>query len=247
MKFGIADYGMNVWDGGLFDIEARLDGLKSIGYEGTERLVAVSASDAVQKAGTYRRLGMDFALCLGPDAQSTLQWTSAFRKDYVWTQVSGRDFDTFCRQVNHQCEMAARWGIQVGLHNHLGSLVESQAQLEAFLAKCPKCGLVLDTAHLAAADGDGLEIVKKYADRLVAVHLKDWLVTNPAIGLDRWGERGRFCELGAGNIGLDNAAILKAVARSGYNDWVFVEHDTHLRDPLKDLAVSRQYIRNAGF
>lgn len=247
MKLGIADYGMNVWDGGLFDIEARLEGLKAIGYEGTERLVAISASDALQKAAAYRRLGMDFALCLGPDAQSTIQWTSAFRKDYIWTQVSGRDFDTFCRQVTYQCDMAARWGIRVGLHNHLGSLVESQAQLEAFLDRCPQCGLILDTAHLAAADGDGLEIVKKYASRLVAVHLKDWLVTNPKIGLDRWGERGRFCELGAGNIGLDNAAILKAVARSGYSGWVFVEHDTHLQDPLKDLAISRQYIRKAGF
>jgi len=26
MKFGIADYGMNVWDGGCFDIEERLIG-----------------------------------------------------------------------------------------------------------------------------------------------------------------------------------------------------------------------------
>lgn len=247
MKFGIADYGMNVWDGGLFDIEARLEGLKAIGYEGTERLVASSTSDALQKAAAYRRLGMDFALCLGPDAQSTIQWTSALRKDYVWTQVSGRDFDTFCRQVNHQCDMAARWGIRVGLHNHLGSVVESQAQLEAFLANCPNCGLILDTAHLAAADGDGLEIVRKYSDRLVAVHLKDWLVTDTEAGLDRWTQRGRFCELGAGNIGLDNAAILKAVAQTGYSGWVFVEQDTHLQDPFKDLAISRQYIRQAGF
>ena len=46
MKIGVADYGINVWDGGLFDIEERLEGLKSIGYEGTERLVATSASEA---------------------------------------------------------------------------------------------------------------------------------------------------------------------------------------------------------
>lgn len=31
MKFGIADYGMNVWDGGLFDIEEHLqDPLKDL-------------------------------------------------------------------------------------------------------------------------------------------------------------------------------------------------------------------------
>ena len=247
MKFGVADYGMNVWDGGLFDIAERLEGLKGIGYEGTESLVAPSPGDAIHRAATYHRLGMDFALCLGPDLQSTIQWTAALGKGYVWTEVTGNDFETFCRQVNRQCELSARWGIRVGPHNHLGSLVESQQELEEFLARCPQCGMILDTAHLAAADGDCIEIVKNYPDRIVSVHLKDWLVTNPEIGLDRWGQRGRFCELGAGNIGLDNREILKAIIAQGYDGWVFVEHDTHLQDPLKDLAISRQYIRDAGF
>ena len=62
----------------MFDIEERLVGLKEIGYEGTERLVASSAPDAVHKASLYHRLGMDFALCLGPDTQATIQWTAAF-------------------------------------------------------------------------------------------------------------------------------------------------------------------------
>ena len=29
MKFGVADYGMNVWHGGLYDIEERLKDLKA--------------------------------------------------------------------------------------------------------------------------------------------------------------------------------------------------------------------------
>mgnify|MGYP001582736671 FL=1 len=53
MKFGVADYGMNVWDGGCFDIEERLAGLKKTGYEGTERLSITSASDAL--AGVRRK------------------------------------------------------------------------------------------------------------------------------------------------------------------------------------------------
>jgi hypothetical protein len=40
MKIGIADYGMNVWDGGCFDYEERALQLKTIGYEGIERLTA---------------------------------------------------------------------------------------------------------------------------------------------------------------------------------------------------------------
>ena len=70
-----------------------------------------------------------------------------------------------------------------------------------------------DTAGVKV--GDPVEIVQKYGERLVAVHLKDWIVTDPDVGLDNWTQRGRFCELGAGNIGLDNAAVLHAIREGG--------------------------------
>jgi len=247
MNIGVADYGMSVWDGGCFDFEERLRGLKQIGYAGMERLAAADASDALEHAARFRRMGMDFATCLGPNPQASIRWTAGLGKRYVWTSVSGNTFDLFCRQVNTQVEAAARWQVQVGLHNHLGSLVENQAQLEEFLKRCPGCGLILDTAHLAAANGNSIEIVRRYGQRLVAVHLKDWLVTHPEIGLDQWPRRGRFCELGAGNIGLDNLAVMEELRKAGYDGWVFVEHDTHLQDPLIDLAISREHLRKAGF
>ena len=133
MKFGIADYGMNVWYGGCFDVEQRLIDLKEIGYEGLERLRASSPAEAIQAAAVFHRLGTDFGTCSGPDPQASIQWTAAFGKAYVWTQVTGKDFDTFCRQVNGQAQACARWGIKAALHNHLGTLVESQAELEEFM------------------------------------------------------------------------------------------------------------------
>ena len=245
MKFGIADYGMNVWEGGNFDPEMRWQRLREIGYDGTERLSAISADDAVRKAALLRRLGGDFGTCLGPNPEVSLQWTAAFGKRYVWTSVTGQDFDTFCRQVNLQVEASARWDVRVGLHNHMGSLVETQEQVDAFLARCPGCGLILDTAHLAAVGGDPVGTVRRYPDRLVAIHLKDWLSLTP--DAEQWWARGRFCELGAGNIGLDNIAVMRALIDVGYDGWVFVEHDTHLQDPYLDLAISRAYLRTAGF
>jgi sugar phosphate isomerase/epimerase len=245
MKFGIADYGMNVWDGGVFDYEERWSGLKSIGYQGVERLTSPTEGDALHRAARMRRLGMDFGTVLAPTPELSIQWTAAFGKAYVWTAVDGQDFETFCRQVNVQAAACRRWGIRAALHNHMGSLVETQTELETFLARCPDCQLILDTAHLAAPGGDPLEIIRKYPARIQAVHLKDWLSTNPSA--TKWYERGRFCELGAGNIGLDNAAVMRALVKAGYDGWIFVEHDTHLQDPLKDLEISRQYLRAAGF
>ena len=45
----------------------------------------------------------------------------------------------------------------------------------------------------------------------------------------------------------DNIAVMRALVDVGYDGWVFVEQDTHMQDPLKDLAISREYLREAGF
>ena len=247
MRFGVADYGMNVWDGGNFDQEAKWAALQGIGYDGIERLYATGEMHAFHAAAAMRKLGFGFGTCLGPTPEASIQWTAALGKDYVWTAVSANDFDGFCRQAQLHGRAAKRWGVQAAVHNHLGSRAESQEQVEEFLARCPSCGLILDTAHLAVPGGDPVEMVRKYADRLAAVHLKDWIETDPEVGLDQWWARGRFCELGAGNIGIDNLAVMAALVEVGYDGWVFVEHDTHLQDPLKDLAISRGVLADAGF
>lgn len=247
MKFGVADYGMHAWAGEIFDVEEQWAGLLSIGYDGIERLYALTAEDALHKSARMRKMGVGYGTCLGPTPEASLAWSAALGKSYMWTEVPARDFDTYCRQANLQAAACARWGLRMGTHNHLGSVVETQPQLEEFLSRCPDAGVILDTAHLAVAGGDPVEIVRRYPARLVAIHLKDWLELHPEIGLDRWQQRGRFCELGAGNIGLDNAAVMRALVEVGYDGWIFVEHDTHLQDPLKDLAISRAYLREAGF
>lgn len=245
MKFGVADYGLNVWDGACFDTEARLLRLKEIGYDGLERLQAESASAALEKAARFRRLGMDFGTCLGPTPETSIRWTAALGKTYVWAVSNAKDQETYFRQLNCQMEICRAWGLTAAVHNHLGTLVENQEQLETMLRRCPNVGLILDTAHLAAAGGDPMKIIGQYPHRLAAVHLKDWLVTKPELGLDRWPERGRFCELGAGNIGLDNVAVLRLLKKIGFDGWVFVEQDTHLRDPYADLAASLKLLQEA--
>ncbi len=239
----VADYGLNQYHGGLYDLEARLRELASIGYVGLERLPARDDSDAVRNAALFRRLGMRFATASSPAPDQTIRWAAAFGCAYVWTTAGAREFDAFCRQVRAQGEACARAGIRVALHNHMGTLVESQDELEAFLAACPACGLILDTAHLAAVGGDPEGIVRRYGNRLAMVHFKDWLHEREAA---EWHQRGRFCELGAGNIGLDNAAVVRALRAVGYEGPVAVEQDTHLREPLEDLRVSREYLRVAG-
>ena len=247
MKVGVADYGMNKWAGGLFDIEERLLALKDIGFDGTERLVAVSPSDALHKAGLYRRLGMDFSTCCGPDIQANIEWTAALGKSYVWMtpgDVSRKaPLDVFCRRANVLARSCRRWGLTAAIHNHMFQRVESQQELEEFLQAVPDAGMVLDTAHLSMAGGDPVSIVRKYHKRITVMHLKDVFLTGKTRNDGR--PDYRFCELGAGNNGFDNAQVLRALREIGWDGWLYVEHDEHLRDPLEDLRVSREFIRRA--
>ena len=247
IKIGVADYGLYVWDGGHLDTEDRLKALKAIGYEGVERLEAGDSAQALHKAALFRRMGMDFGTCRGPNPELTFEWTAGLGKDYVWLNSGERDTAILYRTANRMAEVAAMWGLTAALHNHLGSPVESQAQVEAFLEACPRCQLILDTAHLAGAGGDPMALLKKHGKRVHVLHLKDFVYKDKTIGLDKWWERLRFCELGAGEMGKLNAEVLKEVVRNGYAGWVFVEHDTHLRNPFEDLAVSRAYLKRAGF
>jgi len=241
IKIGVADYGMTVWYGGNFDYEGRVAAVKELGYNGLERLEAQNTEDAIHKAARLRAMGMDFATCRTPSPELSIQYTAALGKNYVWTAVTGRDFDTFCRQVNDMAEVCARWGIHLALHNHLGSLVETQSQLLAFLEICPDVKLVLDTGHLGAAEGgDPLYILEHYFDRIITVHVKDWVLTNP--GAAAWYDQGYFCELGAGNVPIPNREVIEELKHRNFDGWLCVEHDTHLRDPRIDLAHSREFI-----
>lgn len=244
MKYGIADYGMNVYEGGLFDLEERLANLKQLGYSGIERLEAADTCEAVNRAVTFHCAGMDFATCRGPRLEQNMEWSCAFGKDYIWLTPGdcGRDveMDTFIRRSRNFCRACAKYGISAALHNHLGSRIENQEELDFFLKEVPEAKLLLDIGHLAAAGGDVCATAGRYFDRLAAIHFKDVFVKDESIGLDRWWERLRFCELGGGNRPgmIDWQGTARLLKEKNYTKWVLVEHDTHLREPLEDLKIS---------
>ena len=244
MKYGIADYGMNVYEGGLFDLEERLANLKQLGYSGIERLEAADTCEVVNRAVTFHCAGMDFATCRGPRLEQNMEWSCAFGKDYIWLTPGdcGRDveMDTFIRRSRNFCRACAKYGISAALHNHLGSRIENQEELDFFLKEVPEAKLLLDIGHLAAAGGDVCATAGRYFDRLAAIHFKDVFVKDESIGLDRWWERLRFCELGGGNRPgmIDWQGTARLLKEKNYRKWVFVEHDTHLREPLEDLKIS---------
>ena len=247
MKFGVADYGLSVWDGDLYDLQTRLEELKAMGYDGIERLTASSPSDAMRQAEIYHRLGMDFSTVRGPQTSQGISWTCALGKPYVWltpgSSVRGLDIDLFCRRSNRMVEVANKMNVEVALHNHLGSVIELQSELDYFMEKVPNAKLILDIGHLHGAGGDCVGTIEKYADRIIAMHFKDIEILDA--NKKEWYERLCFRGLDDGNCNFDWRASVKALKKVGYDKWCFVEQDTHRNDANKELQQSINLLKQA--
>ncbi len=244
MKVLVADYGLNVWYGSIYDYESRLSMLKEIGYDGLERLHAVTEGEVLATSALARKMGMCFATVEGNNPAERIKWASALGKDYVWIASISKDFNVFSRQAAAQIEVSEQYGVHSALHNHLGNAVETQEQLIEFMDSNPKAGLILDIGHLVGAGGDPIEIVEKYFDRIVMVHLKDFVYLDKTNEV--WQQRLRFCELGTGELGDLSGDVIKLLVKKGYSRYMAVEHDTHLNDPKIDLLNSRNFIRKYG-
>ncbi|SDG09802.1 2-keto-myo-inositol dehydratase [Onishia taeanensis] len=139
-------------------------------------------------------------------------------------------------------------GVHMAYHHHLGTVVESQADIEHMMdATRDSVGLLLDFGHLVGAGGDPLTIAQRYASRIKHVHCKD--MRFPVLNELRNRDKsfldgvldGLFTVPGDGNI--DFAPTLMALRESGYEGWLVVEaeQDPKVADPL---AYARLGYRN---
>jgi inosose dehydratase len=82
---------------------------------------------------------------------------------------------TLVRQNNELGKiLSEEYGLTAAFHPHADSHVETQEQVERFLADTdPRyVSLCLDTGHFAYRHGDNVRLIQKYPDRLGFVHIK---------------------------------------------------------------------------
>ncbi|MGE3667435.1 MAG: myo-inosose-2 dehydratase, partial [Steroidobacteraceae bacterium] len=119
-------------------------------------------------------------------------------------------------------------GLRMAYHHHMGTVVQSGADIEALLAHTgPEVELLLDTGHLTFAGVDPVRIATKHAARIAHVHCKDVRPTVLARVLNRDTSfldavlAGVFAEPGDGCV--DYAAVLGPNAHAGYAGWLVVD------------------------
>jgi len=132
------------------------------------------------------------------------------------------DWARFADGVARAAERARARGYEPTFHHHMGSRIETPAEIERLL-EATDVGLLLDSGHLLAGGGDPLRCLRDWSARIDHVHVKDvrLAVLRSAPSWPEAWRAGVFCALGAGDVDLD--AFLAELR--GYDGWLVVEQD----------------------
>ncbi len=165
----LQDFARMIEDSGL----ALAPGYASIGLPEDHDLVLPAGSaervhwfDGIRrKAEESNFVGLD-TVFLAPE----VGWGPAFPRTGEAVAV-GAAFDQgrLDRQIGflaEATEVLAAEGIRAGLHNHVGTWIETEDEIEQTLAAIPSLGASFDVGHLAWAGIDPVAMLRRHADRL---------------------------------------------------------------------------------
>lgn len=161
-------------------------------------------------------------------------------------RLAEKEWPPFCQRLDAVAEHLGKQGLGLAYHHHMGTVVQSEDEIERMMAGTKKVGLLLDTGHLAFAGGDPLRALERHAKRIVHVHCKDIRRDKLAYALERdlsfldavLGDV--FAVPGDGSIDFD--AVLGNLARHRYSGWLVVEAD---QDPARAHPLTHARIGHA--
>jgi inosose dehydratase len=158
--------------------------------------------------------------------------------------VSAADYAALGRRLTELGKRLADVGVPLGYHHHMGSLGEGPDEIDRILDATDPVfvKLQLDTAHYLQGGGDPAQAIRKYASRLLFLHLKDVRVRTPEPGA-RDQRPFQFVELGQGR--LDFKSVFRALGEAKFQGWIVVELDPvpgRARTPKVSAEMNRDYI-----
>ena len=146
--------------------------------------------------------------------------------------------------------LAVSRGFRLCYHHHMGTVVQTAAETEYLMEHTMpgRVWLCYDTGHFTFAGEDPMAVLKKYADRVGHVHLKDMRLPVVKQARDEgWSflqavRNGAFTVPGDGGVQFDE--VFRVLAASGYQGWLLVEaeQDPAKADPLEYAMKARTFI-----
>ena len=196
-------------------------------------------TSAQQRIDYAKALGIEYLVCSFP-------WTADSRSLPISSLAAGLTLDDWkwnAEQLNRVGELARKAGLRFGYHNHnmefrsFGGVVafdELLRQTDPALVT-----IELDIGWVVTAGQDPVALLRKHADRISLLHVKDVrkdLQVNHEL-------RAQTTEVGSGQI--DWKRLFAATSAKQIRHY-FVEQENFERSPLESVKISFDYLRKLG-
>lgn len=236
-------------------------GLACIGGWHSVELLRRSAEEEFALAKPHR----DLLKAMGTEVFIVAETSNAIhgRRDLPLSQrptLAADDWVGYGAAMTRFAELLAAEGLKLCYHHHLGTIVQSEADIDAFMAHTsPPVNLLLDTGHATWGGADPAALAARYRSRISHVHCKDvrpdvrrmvdaedWSFLDAILG--KGSDLGVYTVPGDGCV--DYAAVFEALP--GYSGWVVLEaeQDPEKANPLayakRGVAHLRAALRQAG-
>lgn len=160
------------------------------------------------------------------------------------------EWTRLCEGLDRLGALAVSRGFRLCYHHHMGTVVQTAAETEYLMEHTTpgRVWLCYDTGHFTFAGEDPMAVLKKYADRVGHVHLKDMRLPVVKQARDEgWSflqavRNGAFTVPGDGGVQFDE--VFRVLAASGYQGWLLIEaeQDPAKADPLEYAMKARTFI-----
>ena len=149
-------------------------------------------------------------------------------------KLADKEWQPFLEKLDKTASLMKSQGLTMAYHHHMGTVIQSEDEVDRMMDGTKNVGLLLDSGHLTFAGGDPMRALKRHAKRIVHVHCKDIRKDKLAQALKKdvsfldavVGDV--FAVPGDGSIQFE--PLLQELARNKYSGWLVVEAD---QDPAK--------------
>lgn len=175
--------------------------------------------------------------------QTAIRW----QKPAVGADFSQDRLDELTDLIDEAVDVLNAEGVKPGLHNHVGTWIETQHEYEHVLnaIDASRLGAAFDIGHLEWAGIDAREAISTWADRVQDLHLKDLDLDlarrsrEEGLSYERATDLGLYLEPGLGAVDLRGA--LEALP-DGWDGWVIIEVDRASMDPVESAHVTARWV-----
>jgi inosose dehydratase len=173
--------------------------------------------------------------------------------------LAASEWADFGRGVEALAAFAAEQGITLVYHHHMGTVVESEAEIDLFMQHTgPATKLLFDTGHCYFGGGNPAAVAERHMARVRHIHAKNVRpdimrqVREENLSFLEGVRRGVFTVPGDAEGGVDFLPVLKSAAAHGYEGWLVIEaeQDPSVRNPFEYQSMGfnalRSFAREAG-